>query len=200
MSGGFPVDLILFAMVAAFLVLRLRSVLGRRTGFERPRRPRRGPRGLRSARCRRAAPARPRRRPAPPAGVRSRQPRAAGPAQPAGPGAGAHPAARPQLRAGRFLDGAEGAFRMVVQASPPATGRRCAACSPTRPMPASSGDHRARAGGREPAHRATRDERGGDRGGRPARHHRGCHRPLRHRPGQHDHRPGRRGPCPAATR
>lgn len=38
MSGGFPVDLILFAMVAAFLVLRLRSVLGRRTGFERPRR------------------------------------------------------------------------------------------------------------------------------------------------------------------
>jgi geranylgeranyl pyrophosphate synthase len=29
MSGGFPVDLILFAMVAAFLVLRLRSVLGR---------------------------------------------------------------------------------------------------------------------------------------------------------------------------
>ncbi len=36
MQGGFPLDLILFAMVAAFLVLRLRSVLGRRTGFERP--------------------------------------------------------------------------------------------------------------------------------------------------------------------
>ena len=35
MSGGLPIDLILFAMVAAFLVLRLRSVLGRRTGFER---------------------------------------------------------------------------------------------------------------------------------------------------------------------
>jgi len=30
-------DIILFAMVAAFLVLRLRSVLGRRTGSERPR-------------------------------------------------------------------------------------------------------------------------------------------------------------------
>jgi predicted lipid-binding transport protein (Tim44 family) len=29
-------DIILFAMVAAFLVLRLRSVLGRRTGHERP--------------------------------------------------------------------------------------------------------------------------------------------------------------------
>jgi predicted lipid-binding transport protein (Tim44 family) len=36
MSGGFPVDLILFAMVAVFLVLRLRGVLGRRQGFERP--------------------------------------------------------------------------------------------------------------------------------------------------------------------
>ena len=32
-------DIILFAMVAAFLVLRLRSVLGRRTGQERPRDP-----------------------------------------------------------------------------------------------------------------------------------------------------------------
>lgn len=34
--GGFPVDLILFGMIAGFLVLRLRSILGRRTGFERP--------------------------------------------------------------------------------------------------------------------------------------------------------------------
>ncbi len=32
-------DIILFAMVAAFLVLRLRSVLGRRTGNERPQDP-----------------------------------------------------------------------------------------------------------------------------------------------------------------
>ena len=46
MSGGFPVDLILFAMVAAFLVLRLRSVLGRRTGFERPAPPEARPAGL----------------------------------------------------------------------------------------------------------------------------------------------------------
>jgi len=36
MTGGFPIDLILFGMVAAFLVLRLRSILGRRTGYERP--------------------------------------------------------------------------------------------------------------------------------------------------------------------
>jgi predicted lipid-binding transport protein (Tim44 family) len=36
--GDFPhyFDIVLFAMVAAFLVLRLRSVLGRRTGNERP--------------------------------------------------------------------------------------------------------------------------------------------------------------------
>lgn len=35
-SGSFPIDLILFGMIAAFLVLRLRSILGRRTGYERP--------------------------------------------------------------------------------------------------------------------------------------------------------------------
>ena len=35
-TGGFPIDLLLFGMIAAFLVLRLRSILGRRTGFERP--------------------------------------------------------------------------------------------------------------------------------------------------------------------
>jgi predicted lipid-binding transport protein (Tim44 family) len=38
LSGGFPVDIVLFGLIAAFLVLRLRSILGRRTGFEgRPR-------------------------------------------------------------------------------------------------------------------------------------------------------------------
>lgn len=36
MGGGFPLDLILFGMIAAFLVLRLRGILGRRTGYERP--------------------------------------------------------------------------------------------------------------------------------------------------------------------
>jgi predicted lipid-binding transport protein (Tim44 family) len=34
--GRFPVDLVLFGMIAAFLILRLRSILGRRTGLERP--------------------------------------------------------------------------------------------------------------------------------------------------------------------
>ena len=35
-GGGFPIDLLLFGMIAAFLVLRLRGILGRRTGYERP--------------------------------------------------------------------------------------------------------------------------------------------------------------------
>jgi predicted lipid-binding transport protein (Tim44 family) len=35
-KGGFPVDIVLLALVAGFLILRLRSVLGKRTGFERP--------------------------------------------------------------------------------------------------------------------------------------------------------------------
>ena len=42
-SGSFPIDLVLFGMIAAFLVLRLRSILGRRTGFERRPSRRRSP-------------------------------------------------------------------------------------------------------------------------------------------------------------
>ena len=38
MSEGFAyIDILFFAMVAAFIALRLRSVLGRRTGHERRR-------------------------------------------------------------------------------------------------------------------------------------------------------------------
>jgi len=33
-AGGFPIDLVLFGMIAAFLVLRLRSILGKKSGFE----------------------------------------------------------------------------------------------------------------------------------------------------------------------
>lgn len=33
-AGGFPIDLVLFGMIAAFLVLRLRGILGKRNGFE----------------------------------------------------------------------------------------------------------------------------------------------------------------------
>ena len=35
MNNFFSVDLIFFIMIAAFLILRLRSVLGRRTGNEK---------------------------------------------------------------------------------------------------------------------------------------------------------------------
>ena len=45
-SSGFPIDLVLFGMIAAFLVLRLRSILGKRTGIERPPQPNRPPQGI----------------------------------------------------------------------------------------------------------------------------------------------------------
>jgi hypothetical protein len=35
-SGHFPVDLVILALVAAFLVLRLRSVLGKKVGLQAP--------------------------------------------------------------------------------------------------------------------------------------------------------------------
>jgi hypothetical protein len=43
MGGGFPIDLLLFGMIAAFLVIRLRGILGRKTGYERPTRPNASP-------------------------------------------------------------------------------------------------------------------------------------------------------------
>lgn len=113
MSGGFPVDLILFAMVAAFLVLRLRSVLGRRTGFERP--PREG-----------AAPYDPR---APRQVGESDQPELPPPVaasttrhvlpegrMPAGQALARINSADPSFEPHGFLNGAESAFRMVVDA------------------------------------------------------------------------------------
>ena len=39
-TGSFPIDLVLFGMIAAFLVLRLRGILGKRGGFERQEQPR----------------------------------------------------------------------------------------------------------------------------------------------------------------
>jgi len=110
MQGGFPIDLILFAMVAAFLVLRLRSVLGKRQGFERP--------------------------PQTPGMPEARGTRAEGVAEeivPARGGSGAKRslptmqspvgqavsrivAADPSFDPQSFLDGAEGAFRMIVGA------------------------------------------------------------------------------------
>lgn len=48
-GSSFPIDLILFGMIAAFLVLRLRSILGRRTGFERQAPPFQPPSGQNTA-------------------------------------------------------------------------------------------------------------------------------------------------------
>ena len=107
-SGGFPIDLILFGMIAAFLVLRLRSILGKRTGFERQ-----------------ATPVQPVPvRPANPAPI------VEGKAEPTPPAAAIVPEAGTptgQALAGmraidqtfdpaRFLAGAEQAFRMIVKA------------------------------------------------------------------------------------
>ncbi len=39
LAGNYPVDLVLLGLFAAFLVLRLRSILGKRTGLERPATP-----------------------------------------------------------------------------------------------------------------------------------------------------------------
>lgn len=103
-SGGFPIDLVLFGMIAAFLVLRLRSVLGKRQGFERapdaaapvqPLTP--GPRvidGVAEAPSRALPDA----------------------ASPAGMALARISAADRNFQPAHFLDGAEAAFRMIVTA------------------------------------------------------------------------------------
>lgn len=113
MSGGFPIDLILFAMVAAFLVLRLRSVLGRRTGFERPRREGAHPYDPQAAR-----PAAPQELPGelPPAAPQAGGARRVVPDQrsPVGQALLRIRGVDPAFDPNGFLDGAEGAFRMIV--------------------------------------------------------------------------------------
>ncbi len=113
-SGSFPLDLVLFGMIAAFLVLRLRSILGRRTGYERP------PEGQ---------------MPVPPNAAPRSVPEGHvidGVAEPVAPAASARPLPDPVSPAGqaltrmrrtapdfdpaRFLDGAEAAFRIIVAA------------------------------------------------------------------------------------
>jgi len=107
-SGGFPIDLILFGMIAAFLVLRLRSILGRRQGFERSDRtvaaraavrPQAAEGPVIDAVAERAPP-----RPLP------------DPASPAGQALTRMQAIDRNFQAMRFLDGAEAAFKMIVTA------------------------------------------------------------------------------------
>ena len=104
-GGSFPVDLVLFGMIAAFLVLRLRSILGRRQGFERPEAPRpvaRTPEGpvIEGVAERVTQPTRP----------------LPDPVSPAGQALARMQRVDHSFSAVRFLDGAETAFRMIVTA------------------------------------------------------------------------------------
>jgi predicted lipid-binding transport protein (Tim44 family) len=107
-SGGFPIDLVLFGMIAAFLVLRLRGILGKRTGFERQAAP--------------VPPADPRTAGGPVIDGRAEPvppPAAANMPDSASPAGQAFAAMRAVDRAfdpARFLAGAEQAFRMIVAA------------------------------------------------------------------------------------
>ncbi len=106
-SGGFPLDLVLFGMVAAFLVLRLRSILGRRTGLERQA----------QAFLRRQPAA----APAGPVIDAQADPIPSGrplpdPASPAGQALARMRAVAPSFDPAHFLAGAETAFRLIVAA------------------------------------------------------------------------------------
>ena len=112
-TGGFPIDLVLFGMIAAFLVLRLRSVLGKRQGFERPNVP-----------VQTAATVAPRSMPQGQVIEATALPQGESPPVTAGDGAqrrdggwrvvGEYMILTTQVR--RFLEGAETAFRMIVTA------------------------------------------------------------------------------------
>ena len=104
-AGGFPIDLILFGMIAAFLVLRLRSILGRRDGFEPSQQ----------------SPARPAGRPAGPVIEGRAEPAAAAPGRPvpdADSALGQTLATMRRVDSSfdpvHFLAGAEAAFRLIV--------------------------------------------------------------------------------------
>ena len=105
---GFPVDLVLFGMIAVFLILRLRSILGRRTGLERPQQPFQPPEPL----------GRPgpviegRAEPVPPPAARV----VPEPGSALGETLARMRAVDRGFDPARFLEGAESAFRMIVAA------------------------------------------------------------------------------------
>jgi predicted lipid-binding transport protein (Tim44 family) len=120
MGREFPIDLVLFGMIAVFLVLRLRSILGKRTGYERPPQPYQPPQppvppqpgAVRPAVVGAAPEAEGRSEPASAQASRA----APDPASPAGQALARMQKLDPSLDAARFLDGAEQAFRMIVGA------------------------------------------------------------------------------------
>jgi predicted lipid-binding transport protein (Tim44 family) len=106
-SGGFPIDLILFGMIAAFLVLRLKSILGKRTGYERPPQPTQP----------RPAPIIEGRAEAPPVQATPAQNRAVPePVSALGQTLAQMKTIDRNFEPGSFLDGAEKAFQMIVHA------------------------------------------------------------------------------------
>jgi predicted lipid-binding transport protein (Tim44 family) len=108
-SGSFPIDLLLFGMIAAFLVLRLRSILGRKTGFERPAQPETPAAGVPGlGRPATVVPL----RPAPAAPVRALP----DPASPTGQVLARMHEVNRAFDPAHFLAGAEAAFRMIVTA------------------------------------------------------------------------------------
>ncbi len=106
-SSGFPIDLVLFGMIAAFLVWRLRSILGKRTGYEHPPQPYVPP-----GAARRGPVIDGRAEPAPAPSSRNLP----DPASPAGQALLRMQAVDRSFVPGAFLDGAEKAFRMIVTA------------------------------------------------------------------------------------
>jgi predicted lipid-binding transport protein (Tim44 family) len=105
-SGYQYIDILLFAAIAGFLVLRLRNVLGRRTGTERRRDPFAPPR----------PPLSPQAAPSAAPGAKVIEATAVA-VPPSGPGGiAALKAADPSFAVDTFLQGARGAFEIIVNA------------------------------------------------------------------------------------
>jgi predicted lipid-binding transport protein (Tim44 family) len=100
-AGQLPIDLILFGMIALFLVLRLRSILGKRQGFE----------GVPEIKTRRGGGMVLEGRAEPPPPTPRKMPE---PASPTGQALAAMRAIDRQFDPSVFLTGAEGAFRLIV--------------------------------------------------------------------------------------
>ncbi len=104
--GSYPVALVLFGAIALFLILRLRSVLGKRVGFEKPPIPPGRMQGFGSGPVidGQVLPAQPAGRPVP------------DPRSPLGTRLMSIVNADPNFDPPKFLDGAENAFRAIVTA------------------------------------------------------------------------------------
>ena len=116
MSDGFAyLDILFFAMVAAFIAFRLRGVLGRKTGHERPRA---DPISRRTAaRGNDNVVPLPERGPAsPPSPEDAAAPTPNGQGDPAMAGVAAIKRAEPGFNLDHFLQGARAAFAMIVEA------------------------------------------------------------------------------------